>query len=232
MQKLFAKGADINGRDEMETTPLMAAAAEGQVAAMDLLLSKGADVNAKTEVEFLRGYTALIAAVMGGRTEAAKMLIAKGADINPKFLGRWSPLVIASSEGQTEIAELLLKKGADSTNLERDVAELKKEAGESRLKAQRDSFKSELMRVYTSARLYLLDHPGSIITKQAQLAEAGWTSIPEDVVFVRADLTETSGGIVLRHKNLDEANSIAAKDLRAGEGMVNFAGELYLPSVK
>lgn len=207
------------------------AATKGDLTTMQRLLAEGADINGRNGTDA----TPLIAAIVEGQKEAAKFLIVKGADIDAKFLGRWSPLVIASVAGQAEIVDILLKKGADKTNMEMDIDELTKEKAtneRSGQKAQMEHLKATLKQAYMSAQIYFLNHPGSIIANQEQLAEAGWTTIPKDIIFVRADLSETAGGIVLKNKKLDKTNSIEAKNLWQGEGMINFAGDIYLPSLK
>jgi ankyrin repeat protein len=233
--KLIAGGADINGKDEIGATPLMAAAAKGQIKVMELLLNRGADINAKTETEFLKGYTALIAATSADDTEAAKILIEKGADVNAKMQDRWSPLVIATVLNNKGIVEILLKHGADKTNLEKDVAEFKKvyaKESKGRYGAHLQVLRNDLKMAFMAALTYFMDHPGAMITKLSQLEETGLKIMSKDIVFVKADISETAGGIVLKSKVLDAAHSIAAKDLLIGEGMVNFMGELYLPALK
>lgn len=233
--ELINQGKDVNAKNEMSFTPLMVAAQNGQVEAIELLLNKGADIKVKTEIEFFKGYTALIAAVSGGHARAVKILIEKGADVNAKFQGRWSSLVIASVANYKDVVEILLKNGADRTNLEKDIDEFKKlqmVGNKAKCEAQLQLLRSELANAFTAAQVYLMDHPGSIITKPEQLKEAGWTTIPEHIIFIKADISETSGSIVLKNKRLDESNSDAAKDLRIGEGIVDFTGELYLPSMK
>jgi hypothetical protein len=60
-------------------TPLMFAARNGNLDALNLLLTRGADVNAK---ESLRSTTALMWAVEQKHTDAVKFLIQHGADVN------------------------------------------------------------------------------------------------------------------------------------------------------
>ena len=233
--ELINQGKDVNAKDEMRFTPLMVAAQNGQVEAIELLLNKGADIKAKTEIGIFKGYTALIASVSGGHTRAVKILIEKGADVNTKLQGRWSSLVIASVANYKDVVEILLKNGADRTNLEKDIDELKKlqmVGKKTRYEAQLQFLRSELKNAFVAAQAYFLNHPGSIITKPKQLKEAGGTTIPERIIFIKADISETSGSIVMKNMQLNESNSDAAKDLRIGEGMVDFTGELYLPSLK
>lgn len=233
--ELINQGKDVNAKNEKSFTPLMVAAENGQVETIELLLNKSADINAKTEMVFFKGYTALIAAVSGGHARAVKILIEKGADVNTKFQGRWSSLVIASVANYKDVVEILLKNGADRTNLEKEIDEFKKlqmVGKNTRYETQLQSLRNTLKYAFTAAQAYFLDHPGSIITKPEQLKEAGGTTIPEHIIFIKADISETSGSIVMKNKQLDESNSDAAKDLRIGEGMVDFAGELYLPALK
>ena len=233
--ELINRGKDVNAKNEMRFTPLIVAAQNGQVEAIELLLNKGADIKAKTEIVFFKGYTALIAAVSGDHARAVKILIEKGADVNTKFQGRWSSLVIASVANYKDVVEILLKNGADRTNLEKDIDEFKKlqmVGNKDRCESRLQSLRIELKSAFTAAQAYFQDHSGSIITKPEQLKEAGGTTIPEHIIFIKADISETSGSIVMKNKHLDESNCDTAKDLRIGEGMVDFTGELYLPSLK
>ena len=240
LQKRIEKGADVNGRDKDGLTPLMLSV--GQIEAMKLLISKGADVNAKMETGPLQGCTVLIGAVMGEQTEAVKILIASGADINAKItvgmLQGYTALIAAVMGDKGEVAKILIEKGADRTNLERDVAELKakleKKEGfsEYRLRGELAKLQADLRNAYTATQAHLLDYPNSVINTVAQLADCDWKPTEGIVFFVRADMTATSGSIVLKSKYLNEANSIAVKGLRPGEGMVDFEGKLYVPSLK
>jgi ankyrin repeat protein len=111
----FAKGADVNTRDQRGTTLLMHAAAIGSPEALKLLLEKGADVNARNEVEA----TALI--LGAGNPAKARMLVEKGADVNAHSkLGRTPLLIAASCESCTATVKLLLDKGADPNFKDKD----------------------------------------------------------------------------------------------------------------
>lgn len=233
VSRLIAGGADINARNRLGITPLMEAAGRGNVKIMTMLLDKGADVNAKWEAEGFKGLTPLMIAVFGGHLEAARVLIAKGADVNARYDGRWSALTIAAADGRQAIAELLVKNGADRTNLEKDVAEYRNTtAGVESRKAHLAALNATLKNAYISAQAYLIDHPGSTITKLSQLEEAGFRGGADGIVFVRSDISEVSGSMVFLSRRLDESNSIAAGGLRTGEAMINFAGEMHLPKLK
>jgi hypothetical protein len=233
VSKLLAAGADANAGNEAGITPLMEAAGKGDVKIIILLLNKGADVNAKLKTGDFRGLTPLMIAVFGGYPEAVELLVAKGADVNAKYEGRWSALTIAAATDQGAIADFLIKKGADRTNLEKDVAQYKEtKIGKTSQKAHLAYLTATLKNAFIAAQVYFVDHPGSAITKLSQLEDAGFRISTDDIAFIKADISESSGGIVFLSKRLNEANSVAAKGLRTGEGMVNFAGELYLPKLK
>ena len=102
----LAAGADVNAKDDGESTPLHNAASEGHKEIAELLIAKGADVNAKDG--WLR--TSLHFATT---KEIAELLIDKGADVNAKDNGESTPLHKTSLEGHKETAELLIAKGAD-----------------------------------------------------------------------------------------------------------------------
>src|SRR5690606_13523964 len=72
-------GAYPIARGSNGETPLMMAARNGSVAAIEALVAAGAEVDA---VEPLRGTTALMWAAEQRRAEAVSALIAHGADVN------------------------------------------------------------------------------------------------------------------------------------------------------
>ncbi|MBL0016301.1 MAG: ankyrin repeat domain-containing protein [Bacteroidetes bacterium] len=87
-----------------------AAAANGDLAGMNLMFRYGADVNFVPE----NGYPPLIAAITAPNcVPAIKALIAKGAEVTPKVLKGWSPLSWAAMMGPPEAVQTLLEAGAD-----------------------------------------------------------------------------------------------------------------------
>lgn len=107
LQKLIAASGP-NVRDKRETTPLMYAAAFGNLQAMNTLIAAGADVNAKNAFD--------ITALMWCATDEAKvrLLLEKGANANVRSKQGRTPLFIAaSSEPGSEIVKLLLDHGAE-----------------------------------------------------------------------------------------------------------------------
>jgi ankyrin repeat protein len=78
MEKLVARGADVNAMEEHGNAPLHCAATEGSVAAMKWLVEEGANVLAKDK----DGDTVLNCAVLNGHMAATQWLVAHGADIN------------------------------------------------------------------------------------------------------------------------------------------------------
>jgi ankyrin repeat protein len=100
--------AKIETRDDRGTTPLMHAAAFGNLQTMKLLIEKGADVNARNNANA----TALLWCARD--PEEARLLIGKGADVNVQSRQGRTPLMVAASrEGNSAIVRLLLEKGAD-----------------------------------------------------------------------------------------------------------------------
>ena len=71
-------GADVNAATSNGTTPLMFAAAAGNVEAVDALVAAGANVNAK---ESVRGLTAAMFAAASNRAAALEALAKHGADL-------------------------------------------------------------------------------------------------------------------------------------------------------
>src|SRR5271166_6471323 len=79
MRVLIGKGADVNGRNAFDATPLMWALYDSNK--VRLLLSKGADVNPHTK----QGRTPLmIAALYPGNVQTVKMLLDRGATVDAR----------------------------------------------------------------------------------------------------------------------------------------------------
>jgi len=137
MRLLLAKAGDSIADGPTLPMSLMDAAANGDTAAVKLLLSKGADVNAASPPESgppvkngriaLGRFTALILAVADGNPETIKVLLDAGANVNAKDVRGMTPLMlaIASDRHNPEIIRMLLEKGADTA--------VKTTAGESAL---------------------------------------------------------------------------------------------------
>ena len=91
---LIKAGADLKTGTPNGTTPLMVAAAAGEVAAVKVLVEHGADVNAKDGV---RAQTPLMYAAASNRAAVIELLVAKGADL--KATSKVSNLANLSREG-------------------------------------------------------------------------------------------------------------------------------------
>lgn len=75
IEKLLARGADVNARNKSGWTALMHAAVNGHTAIIKALLAAGADVNAKNK----NGGTALMQAARYGHPDIVKLLKEAGA---------------------------------------------------------------------------------------------------------------------------------------------------------
>ena len=84
-------------------TPLMRAAAIGQLESVVELLQEGADVNEIGP----RGSTALMFAAGGGHLEVVCELVSYGADMFAKEEGGWTALCHAKEDNDTEIVSFL-----------------------------------------------------------------------------------------------------------------------------
>jgi uncharacterized protein len=91
-----------------EHTPLMIAALEGDMEAVDYLLAGGAQVNAKDN----EGRTALMFAVVNSHPKIVKALIRAGAHVNARASDGGTPLMLAAANGDASITRMLLNSGA------------------------------------------------------------------------------------------------------------------------
>lgn len=76
MDDMAARGADANAPDAKRQTPLMIAAADGRLRALENLLAKD---KVDLEARDFEGHTALMLACLGGHRDAALMLLKAGA---------------------------------------------------------------------------------------------------------------------------------------------------------
>lgn len=83
---------------------LIAAAAKGDLAAVERLVHEGVSLDARDN----RGRNALLAATHGNHVEVARVLIAAGADVNAKDDIEDSAFLYAGAEGRNEILKLTL----------------------------------------------------------------------------------------------------------------------------
>jgi ankyrin repeat protein len=111
ISELVASGFEVDYRDRYGKTPLMVAAAFGNVDAVRRLLALGADIEAGDTVT---GARALHHAARMGHAglPAARVLAAAGADVNAgAFLGE-TPLHLAASYGHVGMIAFLADSGA------------------------------------------------------------------------------------------------------------------------
>jgi ankyrin repeat protein len=95
---------------ERETTPLIGAARNGDVAAIKSLIARGADPGQRGGVN---GWPPLMHAVHKNQTAAVATLLEAGADPNERATGGSTALIMAAGYGATDIVRLLLARGAD-----------------------------------------------------------------------------------------------------------------------
>ena len=127
IRMLVEAGADVNRAETQgfsPVTPLMAAAANGNLPVVKLLLAKGAKVDAVSprqaqEVNHrpivFGGFTPLLLAATYGPPEVVKALLDAGADVNAAEARGMTPLMLALTTDRLdpETVKTLLEHGAD-----------------------------------------------------------------------------------------------------------------------
>jgi len=110
VQLLIDHGAKPNlAEGWREQTALMWAAAENNLAAVDVLLAGGANVQARSS----GGFSPLMFAVRAGHKDMVALLIDAGASPEETLLDGTSALVLAAKNGHYELGAFLLDAGAD-----------------------------------------------------------------------------------------------------------------------
>lgn len=103
-------GIDVNGRDSLDQTALLAAVSHNELGEVQLLLAHGADPNLADNA----GWTSLhYAAYFGSGTDIIGALLDRGADINRRNDRGITALYFASATGHDAQVKLLLDRGAD-----------------------------------------------------------------------------------------------------------------------
>ena len=152
---LVEKGADVNARDQINSTPLLWAAGFGKPETVAFLLSKGADVKATDD----NGWTPLIWAAGLGQPQTVELLVKSGADLKAadKQTGD-TPLLRGARTGKPESLKLLVAAGAD--------VKAKNKAGQTALHLAAASGSAEKVQILLAAK-----------ADPAATDEKGWTAI-------------------------------------------------------
>lgn len=139
-EQVLDGGANVNYIDDSGVTPLLAAAYEGHLKLVKMLLKKAADVNfvtlglrqfamskshAPLNIRDLmaaasRGDTALIAAGRRGHIRVVEYLLERGAQIDLPNRHGEVVVFVAAANGDNELLRLLLDNGADANAAEFD----------------------------------------------------------------------------------------------------------------
>jgi len=101
LKRLVVGGGDVENRDW--TAPLMAAAANGHSACVDMILGSGARVDTTTS----RGNTALHLAAINNHPDVVKLLLASGADRTMRTNDGRTALHFAREQGHAAVITLL-----------------------------------------------------------------------------------------------------------------------------
>ncbi|MEO6410389.1 MAG: ankyrin repeat domain-containing protein [Burkholderiaceae bacterium] len=99
-------GFDVNALNAAGESPLMLAAAKGDIALSQRLLERGARID-------LPGWTPLHYAASGPSSELVALLLERGAAIDAASPNGSTSLMLAARYGSIDSAELLLARGAD-----------------------------------------------------------------------------------------------------------------------
>lgn len=110
LSALLESDVDVDSKDDVGVTPLMAAVGAGKESAVSHLLAAGAEVNAKDKY----GETALVVAVREGNSQIMEILVKHGAALDVLFGdGRHTTVVqLARDHGHHDLASRLVELGA------------------------------------------------------------------------------------------------------------------------
>lgn len=152
---LVEKGADVNARDQINSSPLLWAAGFGKPETVAYLLSKKADVKSTDD----NGWTPLIWAAGLGQPQTVDILVKSGADLAAadKQTGD-TPLLRGARTGKADSLRILLAAGAD--------IKAKNKAGQSALHLAAASGSPEKLQILLDAK-----------ADPAATDDKGWTAL-------------------------------------------------------
>jgi len=116
VRTLLDSGVDVNLRDDLGRTALIATAGEPHEALLNELLARGANVNAQDN----QRNTALMFAAGRGELANVRSLLRARADIGARNDDDETALISAIKFGQVDVVELLLDQGADANMYNQD----------------------------------------------------------------------------------------------------------------
>jgi ankyrin repeat protein len=102
--------SNMNARRQIHKSPLILAAAMGDLAEVEKLVGEGADVNKATKED---GCTPLIVAATMGQLAVVRYLVQHSADKNKADNAGTTPLLIAAQGGHLTVVQYLIQQGAD-----------------------------------------------------------------------------------------------------------------------
>jgi ankyrin repeat protein len=108
VERLIARGVDVDEKDIAERTALLWAADAGQMDVVQVLVAKGANVNAKD----FSDWTPLMFAVLGQHDSILEFLIANGADVNAADADGITALDDATRRRYAGVLEILKRADA------------------------------------------------------------------------------------------------------------------------
>src|SRR5439155_5747809 len=108
VRMFLASGMAVDVHDKHGVTPLMNAAAAGQLRVAEALIEHHANVNASSPA----GTTPLMAAAWNGNKALVELLLNNGANVNAKDRSSESALMLAVRARHAEVVKVLLDKGA------------------------------------------------------------------------------------------------------------------------
>lgn len=110
LKRMLDAGADVNGRDTLDQTPLIAAVSQDSLTAVEALLKRGASVSIVDKA----GWSPLhFATFFSADTTVMKALLDAGADVNAQNDRGITALYFAAATGHEVQVKFLLERGAD-----------------------------------------------------------------------------------------------------------------------
>ncbi|WP_439638828.1 ankyrin repeat domain-containing protein [Nevskia sp.] len=110
LKRMLDAGVDVNSRDSLDQTPLIAAVSQNSLPAVSAVLARGA----KLDLVDKAGWSPLhFATFFSDQTDILKVLLDAGANVNAQNDRGITALYFAAATGHEKQVKLLLERGAD-----------------------------------------------------------------------------------------------------------------------